>query len=166
MKKQNITLIGMAGAGKSSVGTILAHSLGWSFQDIDKLMEEDYGKPLQNILNELGDDSFIEEEASKMKELSKIQNAVIAPGGSIIYSREAMELLKNISIVVYIHADPKSIEERIDANSRGIVGLEGKTFQKLFEERENLYKQFADITVDASQKTPTEIAAEILSIVV
>lgn len=156
----------MAGAGKSSVGTILAHSLGWSFQDIDKLMEEDYGKPLQNILNELGDDSFIEEEASKMKELSKIQNAVIAPGGSIIYSREAMELLKNISIVVYIHADPKSIEERIDANSRGIVGLEGKTFQKLFEERENLYKQFADITVDASQKTPTEIAAEILSIVV
>lgn len=123
-------------------------------------------KATPNILNELGDDSFIEEEASKMKELSKIQNAVIAPGGSIIYSREAMELLKNISTVVYIHADPKSIEERIDANSRGIVGLEGKTFQKLFEERENLYKQFADITVDASQKTPTEIAAEILSIVV
>ena len=80
MKKQNITLIGMAGAEKAlSEPFGLIRSDGVS--DIDKLMEEDYGKPLQNILNELGDDSFIEEEASKMKELSKIQNAVIASAG-------------------------------------------------------------------------------------
>lgn len=157
--KKNITLIGMAGAGKSSAGAILARLLGWSFQDIDKLMEEERGKPLQDILDELGDDSFVEEE------FSKIQNAVIAPGGSIVYSRDAMELLKNISTVVYIRTDPKSIEERIDATSRGIVGLRGKTFQKLFKEREDLYKHFADITVDVSQKTPEEIATEIASIV-
>lgn len=165
MKKQNITLIGMAGAGKSSVGVILAHSLGWSFQDIDKLTEEERGKSLQNILNELGDNSFMKEESSKIKELSKIQNTVIAPGGSIVYSRDAMELLKNISAVVYIHADLKNIEERINADSRGIVGLRGKTFEELFKERENLYKHFADITIDASQKTPEEIVAEIVSII-
>lgn len=163
--KQNITLIGMAGAGKSSAGAILAHSLGWSFQDIDKLIEEEQEKPLQNILNELGDDSFMKEESSKIKELSKIQNAVIAPGGSIVYSGDAMELLKNISTVVYIRADLKSIEERIDADSRGIVGLQGKTFEELFNERENLYKHFADITINSSQKTPEEVAAEIVSII-
>ena len=118
----------MAGAGKSSVGTILAHSLGWSFQDIDKLMEEDYGKPLQNILNELGDDSFIEEEASKMKELSKIQNAVIALAEYYLFKGGNGIAQKYIHCRLYPRRS-KSIEERIDANSRGIVGLEGKTFQ-------------------------------------
>ncbi len=165
MKKKNITLIGMAGGGKSSVGKLLAETLKWKFVDTDKVMEEERGIALQAIVDELGEEDFKRLESSKIKELSALQEAVVSPGGSIVYSRDAMELLTDISTVVYLYADPKSIERRIDVKTRGIIGLKDKTFRQLFDEREILYKQFAHITVDCSQKKYSEIAAEILSVI-
>jgi len=153
----------MAGVGKSAIGNSLAKALGCKFIDTDKLIEEERGKALQNILDELGDEGFIRLESSKIKEFSKTKHAVFAPGGSVIYSQDAMKLLKNISNVVYIFLDPQTIEKRINIKSRGIVGLRDKSFQELFAERETLYKYFADLTIDTSGKTPSEIGKEILS---
>lgn len=165
MTKTNITLIGMSGAGKSAVGNILAESIGWKFVDTDKLIEEDHGRSLQDILDEVGDERFKELESSKIKELSQMRHSVFAPGGSVVYSHDAMDLLKNISVVVYLSSDLRKIEQRIDPVSRGIVGLKGKDFRELYTERESLYRKFADFTVDTSEKDLNEVAEEVLSIV-
>lgn len=164
MAKTNITLIGMSGVGKSAVGNILAESIGWKFVDTDKLIEDDHGKPLQHILDEVGDERFKELESSKIKELSQIHYSVFAPGGSVVYSQDAMNLLKNISVVIYLSSDLREIEQRIDPASRGIVGLKGKDFRELYAERESLYRKFADFAVDTSEKDPDEVAKEILSL--
>jgi len=163
MTKANITLIGMSGAGKSAVGNILAVSIGWKFVDTDKLIEADHGKSLQDILNEIVDEGFKEMESLKIKELSGVRHSVFAPGGSVVYSEDAMGLLKNISTIIYLSSDPQKMEGRIDTASRGIVGLKGKSFKELYAERESLYKKFADLTVDTSGKTPREVAEEILT---
>lgn len=164
MGKTNITLIGMSGAGKSAVGNILAESIGWEFVDTDKIIEEDHGKSLQDILDEVGDERFKKLESSKIKELSHMRHSVFAPGGSVVYSHDAMNLLKNISVVVYLYSDLREIEQRIDPASRGIVGLKEKDFGELYAERESLYRKFADFVVDTSEKDPNEVAKEILTL--
>ncbi|MFA5996905.1 MAG: shikimate kinase [Candidatus Paceibacterota bacterium] len=163
MGKQNITLIGMAGAGKSTVGSILAQKLGWACIDTDKVIERVYGNPLQIILNEIGEEKFREIESSEIKKLNTIQRSVVSTGGSAVYSPDAMALLKDNSTVVYLYADLDVIKKRIDVEERGIIGLKGTTLQQLFEKREFLYKRFADITINTSGKTPSEIADEIIS---
>ena len=75
-----------------------------------------------------------------------------------------MELLKNISSIIYISTDLQTIEGRIDTLSRGIVGLKEKSIQKIHAEREVLYKRFADWTVLSAGKTPDEIGEEIISL--
>ena len=154
----------MAGSGKSAVGNVLANSLGWKFIDIDLLIEEERGDTLQNILEELGDEEFIKLESSRTKKFWDVKNTVFAPGGSIIYEEEVMELLKNISSIIYISTDLQTIEGRIDTLSRGIVGLKEKSIQKIHAEREVLYKRFADWTVLSAGKTPDEIGEEIISL--
>lgn len=166
IRKSNITLIGMAGTGKSSAGSIVAKALGWKLIDTDKLIEEEHGKTLQAVLDDIGEDAFTNLESSKVLELQNSENAVIAPGGSIVYSPDAMKVLKGISTVIYLYTNPEIIRERINTHSRGIVGMKGKTFQQLFKEREGLYARYADITIDASHKTPQVIAAEIVAKIV
>ena len=161
MNKQNIALIGMAGSGKSSVGVVLAQSLGWNFIDIDVLLEREHGKPLQDILDQAGEDSFQELESAKVMEQAHLDATVIAPGGSIVYSQKAMEVLKNISTVVYLVASLDTILQRIDVSSRGIVGLRDRSFAELFVEREKLYQRYADIEVSVLEKNPAQIAEEI-----
>ncbi len=164
MHKHNITLIGMAGVGKSTVGAVLAHKLGWQLVDIDKILEQESEKPLQSILEEVGEVQFIKLESEKVIEKSRLEKRVIAPGGSIVYSDEAMGYLKNASTIIYLEAEVLLIEKRIDTKSRGIVGLKDKTFHTLFSEREELYKKYAEYTVDVTNKSPEEIANEILSL--
>jgi len=147
----NIVLIGMAGAGKSHVGEKLARALGFTFVDTDKRLEEKHGEPLQAILDRLGDEAFIKEEEAEILALADAERTVIAPGGSVIYSAEAMRLLKRIAKVVYLRATADAIEARIDPASRGIVGLKGKTFRQLYAEREDAYAAVADLTIDAGR---------------
>ena len=161
MDKQNITLIGMAGAGKSSIGVLLAQLLGWDFFDIDILLEKEHDKKLQEILDQEGEKSFQELEATKVIELANTPATVLAPGGSIVYSPEAMDLLKSTSVIVYLSTHPNIILQRIDTSSRGIVGLKDKSFGDLFAEREKLYKQYADISIDVGEKSPEELVKEI-----
>jgi shikimate kinase len=150
----NIALIGMAGAGKSHVGERLARVLGFAFVDVDKRLEAKHGEPLQAILDRLGDEAFLKEEEAEVLALADADRMVIAPGGSIIYSKEAMALLKRIAKVVYLRVPIETIEARINVPTRGIVGLKGKTFRELYAQREAFYVAAADLTVDIERGDP------------
>lgn len=159
----NITLIGMSGAGKSSVGEILAKDLGFDFIDIDKIIETSVGQNLQDFLDKVGEEEFGKEEVSQVGKLRDIKNSVISPGGSVVYWPEALDVLKQISKIFYLSIDPTIIEERVDVNSRGIVGLKNKTFQELFAERKHLYEKYADFIIRTDNKNPEEVAKSIMS---
>ena len=99
--KNNVTLIGMPSAGKSTVGVLLAKRLGYSFIDVDLLIQEQEGKRLREIIEEQGLDGFLDVE-NRVNAGVEAEQAVIAPGGSVIYGKEAMEHLKSIGLVVYL----------------------------------------------------------------
>ncbi|MEK7546502.1 MAG: shikimate kinase [Patescibacteria group bacterium] len=157
----NLTMIGMAGAGKSRVGALLAKRLGYAFVDTDQRLEAAHGEPLQALLDRLGDEAFIRAEAGTILALAGIDRAVIAPGGSIVYSEDAMRFLKRVSSVVWLYVPIDAIEARIDPSCRGIVGLKGRTFRELYAEREALYAAAADHVV-AIRDLTEEAAAELV----
>ncbi len=148
------TLIGMSGAGKSFVGKQLAAELGYEFFDVDTAMETLYQKPLQTILQELGDEHFLTKQAALIMHTHFKTPHIIATGGSVVYTDDAMQHLKGISKIIFIDVPLAMIEARIDTAHRGIVGLERKTFAELYAERRPLYQQWADITVGG--ETPLE----------
>ena len=144
----NITLIGMPASGKSTVGVLLAKRLGYSFVDVDIVIQEQEGRLLKEIIAEEGQEGFLQVENRVNAELS-VHNSVIAPGGSVIYGKEAMEHLKKISTVVYLKLSYEAVEERLgNLTDRGVVLKDGMTLKDLYEERIPYYEKYADITVD------------------
>ncbi len=144
----NLTLIGMPGVGKSRVGKALANGLSYSFLDIDLMIEQQQGKTLQEIINDVGEEAFLDSEEKIIVSLSPT-NAIISPGGSVIYSSPAMDHLKDISTVIYLSAPYKTIEKNIlNLETRGIIGLKEKGLLGLYNERVPLYEKYADIRID------------------
>lgn len=153
MLKNNITLIGMPGSGKSYIGKKLAEKLGYEIIDLDSIMEEKFNLPLQKILDNLGQDLFLKKQADDvLKHTENKTRLVISPGGSIVYSPDAMEHLKNISTIVYLKTSLDTIKLRINENTRGIVGIGEKTIEELYDERIKLYEKYSEIIVDAEQE--------------
>ena len=154
--KNNIVLIGMPGSGKSTVGVVLAKMLGYQFIDMDIVIQEKEKKLLQEIIFEKGNDGFMEIENRINSEI-EAEYTVIAPGGSVIYGKEAMEHLHNIGIVVYLKLGHQELEKRLgDLRKRGVVLKDGYTLKNLYEERTPLYEKYADITVDEEGLTVGE----------
>ena len=144
----NITLIGMPGSGKSTVGFALARATHMRFVDVDKVIIEEEGKPLSQIIDEVGDDGFRQVE-NRVNASLKLRNAVIAPGGSVIYGTEAMAHLREISTVVYLKVSSAELLQRLgDLHARGVTIRPGQTFQDLYDERCPLYEQYAHVTID------------------
>jgi shikimate kinase len=159
----NVALIGMSGVGKSRIGKLLAEKIGYGFIDIDKVMEQECGKRVQEIINSLGETKFLQMEEKTILTLGKAHNMVISPGGSIVYSEKAMNHLKNISKIVFLNAPLEEIRRRTpDFSARGIVGLKGKMIEALFEERLPLYRKYADITIDLQQHSDERIIEVII----
>lgn len=159
--KRNIVLIGMPGAGKSTVGVVLAKRLGLVFVDSDLVIQEKQGMLLHEIIAEKGLDGFlrIEEEVNASLEAS---GAVIATGGSVIYGEKAMEHLKRIGTVVYLQLPLAAIAERLgDLNERGVAVQDGQSLHSLYEERIPLYEKYADIVLSCENKMLREIVVEI-----
>ncbi len=158
----NIILIGMPGAGKSTVGVVLAKKLGYRFVDSDLVIQERTGKVLHDIIAEKGLDGFlrVEEEANASLECDK---TVIATGGSVVYGAKAMEHLKQIGQVVYLKLSCESIAERLgDLQERGVALKKDQTLADLYAERVPLYEAYADITIDCEGKMIREIVAELV----
>ena len=146
---KNIVLVGMPACGKSTVGVILAKTLGMRFTDTDLLICEKEQDTLQNIIESKGLEYFERLECSVGAEL-KAENTVIATGGSMIMYKEAMTRLKEIATVVYIDVSLPEIKRRlVNIKTRGITFGEGETLDDIYSIRTPLYRKYADITVSA-----------------
>lgn len=162
--KSNITLIGMPASGKSTIGVLLAKRLGYSFVDVDIVIQEKEGRLLKEIVEAEGTEGFLKVEERINRELD-VKRSVIAPGGSVIYGESAMEHLKTISAVVYLELDYREVEARLgDLKDRGVALKDVMTLEELYRERVPLYKKYADITIDESYKTPGQVVDELRSI--
>ena len=160
LSKPNIALIGMPGAGKSTVGVILAKEFCFSFVDTDILIQTGEGKTLQEIIDSQGLDSFLALEERYVTGLAA-RSAVIAPGGSVVLSPLCMDSLHRHGIVVFLDAPLDLIASRIDEYARGIVKKPGFTLEDVWREREPLYRSAADFIMVCGSLSQTEIAARI-----
>lgn len=154
--KDNIVLIGMPGAGKSTLGVLLAKSLNYDFLDTDLTIQKKSGKKLYEMINESGIDYFISYENDVLKEVNA-SNTVIATGGSAVFGKEAMEHLSQIGTIVYIRLSCEEIIRRVNnIKTRGIAMKRGKTMRDVYEERAPLYEKYADIIVNAENTSIEE----------
>lgn len=146
---KNIVLIGMPGAGKSTVGVILAKVLGMNFIDSDLLIQKREGMLLKDIIEKKGLEEYLAIENKVNRNISAY-NTVIATGGSVIYCSEAMEHFCDTARVVYIRLSYNTIKKRLgDIKQRGVVLREGQTLLDLYCERCPLYEKYAHIIIDA-----------------
>lgn len=146
---KNITLIGMPACGKSTIGILLAKVLGYQFIDCDLLIQQQEGKLLHEIIAAQGLEAFIQIE-NQVNANIHIDQAVLSPGGSVVYGKEAMEHLSEISTIIYIKLSYETIESRIgNIKRRGVVLKDGETLRDLFHERTPLYEKYADFIIEA-----------------
>jgi shikimate kinase len=161
--KGSVVLIGMPGAGKSTIGILLAKETARDFVDTDVLIQLREGKTLQDILDAADYLKLrcIEAEVLQAVDLS---HHVIATGGSAVYSREGMEKLKKLGPVVYLQASLDELRRRIhNFDTRGIARQPGQNLENLFAEREALYKQYADVIIDCNNKNQEQIIQALLA---
>ncbi|WP_303722407.1 shikimate kinase [Malonomonas rubra] len=161
MKTTNLILIGMPGAGKSTVGVILAKRLGYNFIDTDLLIQAQEQCRLQEIIDQRGVEVFRQIEEQVLLNL-KATRTVIATGGSVIYSQQGVEKIGRAGRLVYLQVSLDELQRRIaDMGQRGLVMNKGQNFADLYRERTPLYEKFAELTVDCSELNAEQVAAEI-----
>lgn len=158
---KNVILIGMPGAGKSTVGVVLAKRLGYTFLDSDLVIQQKYGKLLHELISEHGVEDFWKIENDVNAGLA-CDRTVIATGGSAIYGKEAMEHLRSMGTVVYLRLTLEQIAERLgDLTERGVTLREGQDLKALYEERTPLYEKYAHVIIDCDGQRVRELVARI-----
>ncbi len=148
-----VTLVGMAGTGKSTVGLALARELGWAHLDTDRLLEAYFGAPLQMIFDQLGLADFLLAEERLVSQLN-VSRCVISTGGSVIYGPSAVERLKELGPVVMLTAGLGTVRSRLeDASGRGLAIAPGQSLEALYAERQPLYEAAAVLVVDTGESS-------------
>lgn len=158
----NIILIGMPTAGKSTVGVVLAKVKGYDFVDSDLVIQNQEKRLLRDIIEQEGIDGFIAIE-NKVNASLNVEHSIVATGGSVVYGREAMEHLKNISTVIYLKLSYETIQRRLgNASQRGVILRDHQTLIQLYQERCPMYESYADIIINAEGFGIEELVNEIL----
>lgn len=156
-----VTLIGMAGAGKSTLAPLVAEKLGWKCVDTDHLIEAYYGLPLQDIVDRFGVSEFRNIEETIISTFGA-RRTVVSTGGSVVYGPSAMERLGSLGPIVFLQISWKACSRRVGAGrGRGLAMGPGQTVEALYEERQPLYSKYADFTVRTDKNTPDECAEAI-----
>jgi shikimate kinase len=162
VKKQNLILIGMPGAGKSTIGVLIAKRLGVSFLDTDILMQTGEGCHLQETIAEHGLDGFRSIEEHYLLSVPP-DCGVVATGGSAVYSRKAMAHLRSLGRAVYLQIDLMPLKNRLgNLDERGVLRMPGQTIDMLYAERCPLYERFADMTISTAGVTPDQVVTHVL----
>lgn len=162
MNRTNLVLIGMPGAGKSTIGVLLAKALGLSFLDTDVFLQAAHGKSLHELIDQIGLAGFCKIEQAYLEALD-LRRTVIATGGSAVYYPSAMQHLNKHGIEVYLQVPLEILKERVsDMAGRGVVIEPGQTLDTLYEKRVPLYEQYADITVDLTGLSHEQAIEKIL----
>ncbi len=162
MKRENLVLVGMPGAGKSTTGVLIAKELGFSFVDTDLIIQERENALLQEIIERVGLEKFLQIEESVILSLN-VEGAVISTGGSVIYSQPAVTHLKKKGLLIYLEVSYEEIERRIsNIASRGIVFGKGKGLRDIYAERTVLYEKNADLVINCTDLTIEEVEQEVI----
>jgi shikimate kinase len=157
----NIILIGMPGAGKSSIGVLLAKRLGYQFVDTDLLIQGEAHCRLQQIIAHHGLAAFKALEEKVVRGLT-LRRSVIATGGSVVYSEKAMRHLQQLGHLVHLDLPLDELQQRVrNMDSRGLVIDPGETFADLYEHRLPEYRRYAGLTIPCAGLSQEEIAAAI-----
>ena len=158
----NVILIGMPGVGKSTLGVLLAEALGYRFLDTDLVLQAQEGRLLREIIAAEGIDSFLALEGRVCGSL-QADRSVIATGGSVVYSPEAMAHLRSMGTVVYLKLGYNALARRLGSlKKRGVILRPGQTLKTLYQERTPLYAQYAHLTVDCGGQDVEQSVALIL----
>ena len=161
MGKNNIIMTGMPAAGKSTLGVLLAKFMGYSFVDVDLVIQEKTGKLLKEIIAERGDEGFLKLEEEINAGL-QVEKTIISPGGSVIYGEKAMKHFKEIGTVVYLKLSYEDLEIRLgNLQERGVVLKDGMTLRDLYNERVPYYERYADVVIDETGKNFEQVVHEL-----
>jgi len=137
----------MPGCGKSTIGVILAKTIGKLFLDTDLSIQQYTGEVLQNTINRDGIDAFLKIEENILSGLC-CENTVIATGGSAVLSEKAMENLRKNGIIIYLDVPLQELKHRLNnITTRGIAMVPTETIESLYNKRIPLYNKYADITI-------------------
>jgi shikimate kinase len=159
----SLILIGMPGAGKSTIGILLAKLLAKDFVDTDLLIQLQQNNTLQNIVDNEGYLKLREIEEDVLLN-TYYSNHIIATGGSAVYSDKSMAHLKQFGEVVFLDVPLPDLIARVkNIDTRGLARRPGQTFSELYNERYALYQKYADIKVDCGGKDQDEIVEDIIS---
>ena len=159
---KNIVLIGMPGCGKSTVGVILAKTLGMGFVDTDLIIQQQQKSTLQKLIDAYGLDRFREFEEQALRSVNEKSDTVIATGGSAVFCPEGMEFLKENGMCLYLDLPIEELKRRLtNITTRGIACRKGESLEDIFAEREPLYKKYADITLSCAGFTTEQTVEEI-----
>jgi shikimate kinase len=158
---QNIVLIGMPGSGKTTVGTYLSEYLGYGYIDSDSVIVAREGKLLSDLIEEYGNEGFLDIEAKVNSSISAYR-CVIATGGSAIYRGDAIDKMRKNGVVVYLKISYEEMARRLgDFSKRGVVLKDGYTLLDLYNERTPLYEKHADYVVELDGLTIEESVGRI-----
>ncbi|MBT3475521.1 shikimate kinase [bacterium] len=161
----NIFLIGFMGAGKTTIGFLLAKKLNFNFEDTDQMIVQEECKEIVEIFESKGEDYFRDLETKKLLEIEDYKKTIFATGGGIVLRQQNREILKR-NFSVYLKASYQTIFERIkDDNTRPLLNTQDpySTGLKIFESREDIYDSF-DFIVDTDNVSPALIVDEIYSL--
>lgn len=168
MRKSNVFLVGPMGAGKSTIGRLLAAELNLRFRDSDRVIEERTGADIPWIFDMEGEEGFRERETAVLSELASETNAVIATGGGIVLRAQNRELMKASGYVCYLTASIEQLVERTARDKkRPLLQVENPR-QKIIDllaVRDPLYQDAADFIVNTDRRSPKAVAQEIASLV-
>ena len=160
----NVFLVGLMGAGKTSVGRLLARRLNKSFHDCDHEIEQSTGVKVSVIFEIEGESGFRAREARMLAELVLRRNVVLATGGGAVLAAENRRMLSENGVVIYLRASPADLWHRTrhDRNRPLLKTADPQaTLQKLYEERDPVYTSIADIVIDTGNQSVASLVQRV-----
>ncbi len=162
--QRNIVLIGMPASGKSTIGVLLAKTIGVGFVDTDLLIQQREHRLLQEIIDTDGIGYFLDTECAAVLDLD-CQNTVIATGGSVVFRAAAMQKLRQNGTVVFLDVSLETVKRRLNnIKTRGVAADKGQSIDGIFYERLPYYRKYADIVLPSDGKTSEETVSDLIEI--